>query len=349
MNRQFPPEIIQLIVEASLDRYDMFRSNSRNIWPCYATLRSYSLLNSTWCGASQAELVRRVQIRTEESAKKFLEIAEQSGGSVDGVKDLFINSAYFTDASTLVKLLRCAPKVINLRVNDGTVDIHDLAQLQQLRRLELVDCSITSSPPSSLLRLPHLRRLSLVACPIDEWALHFLTPAFLPRLRHLHVRSPALAHLLVQQLEIITSDEGYDDYTVLVRAESLLLLPLPRWADERVNMLSQLRSLPPFLHINIAPVIVDVQPNNNQLVGVLEDLLETKKPGLRVILLNDYGIDDSIKSVIQQFLERGVRVQFLAKYLDFERAIIEMEKIREKGKRAAEAKGWRTSVARVGS
>ena len=156
MNRQFPPEIIQLIVEASLDRSDMFRSQSRDIQPRYATLRSYSLLNSTWCGASQAELVKWVQIRTEESAIRFLELVQQRGGTLDGVQDMFVSSSSFTDASTPAKLLRCAPQVINLRLYRGTVDIEDLAQLQQLRRLDLDRSSIVGSPSSSLLHLPQL-------------------------------------------------------------------------------------------------------------------------------------------------------------------------------------------------
>ena len=57
MNRQFPPEIIQLIVEASLHRYDLFDHYHNNPNPRYAILKSYSLLNSTWHGASLAELV----------------------------------------------------------------------------------------------------------------------------------------------------------------------------------------------------------------------------------------------------------------------------------------------------
>ena len=338
MNRQFPPEIIQLIVEASLNRYDLFRSYHNYSKPRYATLKSYSLLNSTWCRASQAELVKWVEIRTEDMAEKFLEVAEQRGGTLRGVKDMFVDSAYFTE-STIAKLLRCAPQVANLYIIRGSVDIHDLARLQQLRRLEMIGCFIVGSPSSSLLRLPHLQRLSLYNCRLNRSATHFLTPTFLPRLRHLHVPSCALADSLVQQLEIITCNEGYEDYTVLARAESLLLLPLPLDTDERLDMLSKLPSLPPFLHIDPMQYGDGVGSDWDQLLAVaLEALLATTKTGLRVILLNDYGIGDRIDVLVQRFQERGVRVQLVDKYLEFKGAILEMEKLRAKKKRAAELK-----------
>ena len=250
---------------------------------------------------------------------------------------MFVDSAYFTE-STIAKLLRCAPQVANLYIIRGSVDIHDLAQLQRLRRLELADCSVVGSPSSSLLRLPQLQRLSLLDCLLEDSPLHFLAPAFLPQLRRFDTDDLDIAAPLIHQLEIILRAEGYDDYELLARGTSLLLLPLPDDPDERSEMFFQLPSLPPFLHINIAPVIVAGQPNNNQeLVAVLEDLLERKKPGLRVILLNDYGIDDSIKSVIQQFKERGVRVQMVHEDSYFDEAVAEMEKIREKEKRTSDA------------
>ena len=258
-----------------------------------------------------------------------------------GVKNLCVNSAYFTDASTLAKLLRCAPQVTNLYIIRGWVDIHDLARLQQLRRLEMISCSIVGSPPSSLLRLPHLRRLAIHNYPLGDSALLLLTPAFLPQLRHLDFDNFRTVAPLIPQLEIVNCVSGRFDYTLLSRAKSLLLLPLPHYAHERLDMLAKLPSLPPFLHIHVPPYALGGYLETD-LVQALEDLLKTKKSGLRVILLNDYEIDDGIRSLFQRFEERGVRVQLVDEELDFEGAVIEMRKIRMEEKRAAEAvgEGW---------
>ena len=343
MNRQFPPEIIQLIVEASLDRYDLFHHYISNPKLRYATLRSYSLLNSTWCGASQAELVKWVAIRTNLPAIKFLELTQQRGGTLGGVKDMYVRSACFTDASTLVKLLRCAPQVVNLYVYGGSVDVYDLAQLQQLRRLRLISCSIVGSPSSSLLRLPQLRRLSLYDCATVNSAPHFLTPAFLPRLRHFDTDDLGIIAPLIQQLEIITYNSDYPDYAILARAKSLLLLPFPVYAAPRLNMFSKLPSLPSH-QIRLATRAEKPGRSRRRIEG----LLGTRKSGLRVILLNDYGTNDSIRSLIQRFQARGVRVQSVDEMLDFEGAIIEMEKIRAEEAREAGGSDRRHSTARVG-
>ena len=289
MNRQFPPEIVQLIVEASLDHYDLFHHYNNDPEPRYATLTSYSLLNSTWCGASQAELVQWVEVCTEESAIRFLELVQQRGGTVGGVRDVFVDSAYSIDPSTVVKLLRCAPQVTNLRLYRTSVDVEDLAQLQQLRRLELDGCSIAGSTSSSLLRLPQLQRLYFYNCQIEHSACHLLTPAFLPRLRHVDTNDPAAVASLVPQLEIIIDGSGDPDYALLARATSLLLLPLPYYAEERLDMLAKLPSLPPFLHASM-PLddVSNYLDAHQELVEALEDLLETKKSGLRVILVNNY-------------------------------------------------------------
>ena len=79
MDRQFPPEIVQLIVEASLDPYILFQY--ANVFKArYSILKSYSVLNSTWRAFSEPLLYRWVDLSSEELALKFLEIAEERGG-----------------------------------------------------------------------------------------------------------------------------------------------------------------------------------------------------------------------------------------------------------------------------
>ena len=64
MDRQFPPEIIQLIVEASLDPYDVFNLDWSEAKHRYKILTKYSLLNWTWQGASAPSLHELVAIET---------------------------------------------------------------------------------------------------------------------------------------------------------------------------------------------------------------------------------------------------------------------------------------------
>ena len=337
MNRQFPPEIVQLIVEASLDPYDLFTPSERAIESRYATLKPYSLLNSTWYGVSQPELVRSVALYKAGSVEQFLEMAERRGGTVDGVRDLYIEQIQHGNFSTLPRLFRSTPHLLNLLCCGGTMVVGDLAQLQRLRRLRFVSMNVFGSPASSLLCLPHLEQLSMNQFSVLNSASHFLTPASLPQLRRIDTDRLARTTPLVQQLKIVTIESdtrmrGYGDYTLLAPAKSLLLLPLPEYSRDRLAIFTNLPSLPPFLHINFYPGT----QFSHEVAVALEEVLGANKPGLRIILLNNHGIDDRIRSLIQQLKERGIRVQMVDKRLDFDGAIVEMYRIRAKEERAKE-------------
>ena len=163
MNRQFPPEIVQLIVEASVNSYDILIPWANVFRTRCAILRSFSLLNSTWYGASQPELIKAVVLIAEESAAMFLQMAARRGGTVEGVRGLYVSAVCDGDSSTLPKLLKATPHLINLCCYGGTMDFSDLAHLQRLRRLELVSIDVAGSPSSWLLCLPHLQRLYITA------------------------------------------------------------------------------------------------------------------------------------------------------------------------------------------
>ena len=81
MDRQFPPEIIQLIVEASLDPYDVFNLDWFKAKRRYKILTKYSLLNWTWQVASAPSLHELVVISTKGQALSFLVLLEANGGS----------------------------------------------------------------------------------------------------------------------------------------------------------------------------------------------------------------------------------------------------------------------------
>ena len=131
MDRQFPPEIIQLIVEASLDPYDLFDFDWSKVASRYATLENYSLLNWTWQGASAPSLHEVVIIDTERQASSFLDLLDAKGGIVGGVRDLRIRLDV-ADPSDIARILRCATGALNLSLLCGVVSVDDLAHLQQL-------------------------------------------------------------------------------------------------------------------------------------------------------------------------------------------------------------------------
>ena len=88
MDRQFPPEIVQLVAEASLDPYDPLFFTSVESRQRYSVLKNYCVLNSTWRAVSEPLLFKCVVIQSQESFSSFLGITERSEGTLDGVRDL---------------------------------------------------------------------------------------------------------------------------------------------------------------------------------------------------------------------------------------------------------------------
>ena len=77
---------------------------------------------------------------------------------------------------------------------------------------------------------------------------------------------------------------------------------------------------------------------------MLQQLFESTKKGLRVILLPDYGIDARVKSLIKQLEGRAIRVVREEQNLDFNGAIRAMERILAEEKRAAGKQEEKTSA-----
>ena len=246
---------------------------------------------------------------------------------MEGVRDLYVSVDSDGGSSALPKLLKSMPHLVNLYCCDGTVNVGDLMQLPMLRRLELESTVVTGSRSTSRLYL-RLERLSITKyhCALDDSASNFLTPAFLPRLHRIDTVNYRSIAPLIPQLEIITTGRYNMDNTTLARAKSLLLLPLSQFSGNRLAMLSNLRSLPAFLHIEFV----------NEVTSALRELLAANKPGLRIIILDDHGIDDSVKSLIKLIEERGIRVQMVDEGLKFDGAIEEMYRIRAEERRATE-------------
>lgn len=327
-SHQLPPEIIPLIVEASLDPYDNGYFSKSDSKLRYSILKPYCLLNSTWGAFSQPKLLEWVDIHTEESANKFLEIAEQMG---EMVKELSVEYA-FESGENPSKLLRSTPGLVKLSLKSATVDASDLAGLHHLRRLNLQQCGIAGPPVSSLLCIPQLEEMSIYQGHLIDSPSYFLTPAFLPRLRRLHHVDFWLTQFRrsVPQLELFDAEWFAPAYDLLVHT-SLLLLPLPYFSEDRVAMFSHLPRIPPFLFLDRVTM--------EHVQEALEDLLTSKKTGLRVLFVRGDGLDAASDSLIKQLVERGVRVERETEDLRYDLVIPKMEKILAEEKRAKEVAG----------
>ena len=333
MDRQFPPEIIQLVVEASLDPYDLFHLDWPEMKRRYKILTKYSLLNWTWQSASALSLHELVVIYTEEQVASFLNLLDAKGGIVGGIRDLSIRLDA-ADRSDIARILRSARKAVNVSLDYVMVSIDDLAHLQQVRRLQLYQVKVVGSPASSSLSLPSLRRLELFEASVLPSAAHFLTPSFLPQLRRLELYDvPDSVEPLIPQLEAISF--GPTNNHSLSAATSLQLLLLPHEPIPRLGMLSDLPTLPPFVSIDYTRLTIDGW--SEQMRSMLAELLATTKTGLRVILLTRTGEDedDELDDLIKQLRNRGVSVVETFEELDFSSSIILMEEILEEEERAA--------------
>ena len=335
MDRQFPPEIIQLIVEASLDPYDLFNLDWTELESRYKILKKYSLLNWTWQGASAPSLHKLVVIETKEQVASFLDQLDAKGGIIGGIRDLRI-SLDGADRSDMARILRSARGALNVLLSSGVASVDDLAHLQQLRRLELFEFEVVGSPASSSLSLPSLCRLDLYGSSTSSSAAHFLTPSFLPQLCQLELYDlSGSVDPLIPQIEAISF--GPSNNRPLSGAKSLRLLQFPKLNDDRLAVLSEFPSLPPFISINYVPERWRDVPAQ-KTIDALQQLLETTKKGLRVILLRDNGEDDAVDGLIQQLEGRAIRVVREKEGLNFNRAIRAMERVLAEEKRSEEKK-----------
>lgn len=331
MDRQFPPEIIQIIVEASLQPFDPFTAPSTEFVLRYSTLKPYSLLNSTWRDVSRPLLRQSCQLGSEASLRSFLEIARSENGMMEEVQKLFI---HMHNVETLdMSKLRCTPHLISLGIGDcDELSLDDLAQFQKLQELALIQVNMVVSPASPPLRLPCLRHLvySCYSLDRDQPAFPSLKSETFPQLRYLqilHVIPPDITTLL-PQLEAIRITPELP--ALLPAAKSLQLLELPCDPSTRLDMLSRLPSLPPFLFLDFAThhaLDPELQFRRQQVRDALEQLADDQRAGHRVILLRKFGIDETVEVVISRLRQRAIQVVVVETQIFFSGAIAEMERI----------------------
>ena len=343
MDRQFPPEIVQLIVKASLDRHDPTDPSGRHALGRYPILLKYSLINSTWRCASEPSLYEWVIVHSEAYALSFLQTVQSRGGTIEGVKNISILAVCFTgtSSSTVARLLKSVPRVVHVTLMYGEVDCGDLARLRDLRRLSMFAVRINGSAAPPTPCFPALRQMFVGhQSTITQSARLFFTPQTLPQLRHLDIGDLTVTPTLVPLFPQLQSiNVGPEHYRLLPAATSLRLITVPFSSSERSKMFSRLSSLPfpPFIWIDCLWAFP-----TTQLAETLGDLLASTNKGLRVIILRDRGIDDTIESLIQQLGTRGIRVERQEEDVDgpieaMERILAEEQQAEEEKSNAAAA------------
>ena len=345
MDRQFPPEIVQLIVEASIDPSQHFTFFPT---PCSSILRRFTVLNSTWRGASEPLLYRRINLASQSAAFRLLDTIRTRGGTLGGVRELGFTAD--VNGRTVASILRAIPFVVHLALGNVLLDVNDFAPLQHLRQLDMCVGDVEGFSHSSTLSLPSLRGMFLLGATIRPSAAHFLTPACLPNLRQLELNQanlPASIASLAPQLESISVEPVEDYYSLVGGAPQLLRISSGEMGGG-LAILGHLSRFPPFLFLEVEDDPCELVSVEQALFAALEQIVEGEKEGLRVILLQapKSAYDEAVQELIKMLEDRGIRVEREGTRA-FSMAVERMEKIlaeekREEVEREAERASMRT-------
>ena len=333
MDRQFPPEIVELIVKASLDPVDR-DVVSRNVYGRYSILKRYSLLNSTWREICKPSLYKVVVLHSERAASEFVRVAAGQGGVIRGVEMLDIRCIGWIDKRPTT-LLQCVPQLRSLILLGALFDAEDLTDSDRLDNLTLASCTV--APPSPATRLA-IRHLFVTSSAPDQAVEALLTPARLPRLQNLDL-SPSRTvdiNAIVPQLTAMK----LSNYTIaryIPNATSLRLLSVD--SSEVINILSvlaPLACLPPFL---LTSAIYD----SLRLVQALKYQVANPKTGAKTIFADCRLRGDplhvaEVNRLIVELGSKGIVVE--RGIFSFSEAIRRMDAILLAEKEAVERREW---------
>ena len=259
---------------------------------------------------------------------------------MDEVEDLFLGFPAPVD-SIVARVLRSVRNVKNLNLQFATVDLADLVRLHELRRLRFFFVKFANSPSATSIVLPQLQFLTIAN--LGKLPPQLLTPSCLPRLLYFDYPDSMETRFdaLLPQLHATTL--GSTTIPPFSLCTSLRILHFPQAGFFRVEHLSSLTSLPPFLSIDYESHGVEMSQHEigsalQKIRSALENLITTKQSGLRVVLLRGWEIDDSIKELAKRLESKGIRVEMIKAPLSFSRAIERMEEIVAEEAKAAEAK-----------
>ena len=329
MDRQCPPEIIELIVKASLDPVD------RDFFPTgvfgrYSILKCYSLLNSTWREVCKPSLYKVVVIESESAGFDFVRVAARQGGVIGGVELMDIWCDGWTGKRPTA-LLQCVPQLRSLTLHYAAFHAEDLANSHRLDEISLIRCTIASPSPPTQLPIRHLCvRTSAPYQAVEA----LLTPASLPRLQNLDLYPSWTVDInaIVPQLTAM----ALDDRTALRHAPNATSLRLLSVDSSEViyvlSVLAPLARLPPFLLISAIYYSL-------HLIQALKYQVANPKTGVKTIFADRQYVDDpthakELDQLIVELGSKGIVVE-LGRFTFLE-AIRRMDAIILAERRAAE-------------
>ena len=329
MDRQFPPEVVVLIVEASLDLYDSFDMLDDHI-PRYSTLCRYSRLNSVWRSISKPLLYESVVITTEEAEEALMEVIEGGGDEMGMVRSLRVSND--EQGGTMEWLIARMYSQVESLALDGR-DILHLSRTNRLRRLLLREsCFAPLFAPADPSVLPQLQHLE-----IEDLSTHYdLTPQSLPSLRSLSlsdseniVIEPALLNSLTALH--LDDEDGCRDF--LPHAKNLLLLSISNYFSDDVAF-SRFDTIPRFVRL--------AQHSLSVAVTALGYHVSSGKSGLEMIFWDEekesrIGRDREAADAIRCIGElSGKGIKVIRGNISFLNAVERVDAILAKEKRAKE-------------
>ena len=337
MDRQFPPEVVLLIVEASLDPYDSFDMLDDHI-PRYSTLCNYSRLNSVWRNISKPLLYESVVLMTDRAEEDLLSVLGGDGGKeLEMIKALSIRMDQGDTVVTEALLDHLQDRVETLSL-DG-VEFALARGGQNLRRLLLHEIDVRDDPESRWtpnVAFPQLHYLQIERSPTDI----ALPPHHFPLLRSLYsddtIDPPEQG--LCGRLTTLHVHEPRGFESLLPRASNLLLLSISLDYYEE-EIFPFLHHIPRFLRIESQMA--------EHAIEAFKYQLESKRDGLEIIFWDDEDdpYDRSKSSqwnqmgsadLIGDLAKKGVEV--IRGKIGFRNAVERMEAILAKEKRAEEDK-----------
>lgn len=256
MGISIPPELVALIIDASVDSYDPVDFDS-SVGDRYSALKSFISVDSTWKAFSEPLLYEYVAIGTATASLAFLDACEARGGKMKGVRSMrLVGNLGFNRAA---RLLECVgDELENLALQLVDIDLQDLAPLQRLERLFLSTLSFQSTvdfvPPFSL---PHLVHFDCSNVLLRNSSTPFFNPSFTPAFRGISLHRISAASLpelddgfsqTIPTLHYMSVDSPHVYQTVLPIADNLLLLDIAAaWGTDTIY--HSISTAPRFLRV----------------------------------------------------------------------------------------------------
>ena len=307
MNPRLPPELIHLIIKASLDPHDPIHDSCH--LQRYSTLRYFSGVNSEWFDFSDPLLYEFVVITSQDAAMAFLDLCAVNGGTMKGVRSMKVSPTIrCLNEGILGMLLKSVPLARTLELRGIEVDWSDLAPLQHLERLFMFSTIVHSSSPTTASPLPRLRHLHTHRVDFSRSADHFLVPSFLPRLRAWSFLPPNTPSRplepLFPQLHAVSLAYMNDCELFLPHATSLQLLD--------IDSLSQQREISSFLGATLRFIRLRVAEGEEEAANeLLDEHIAGSKSELETMFLDapsGMGGEVSESQRVGALREKGVEV-----------------------------------------